>query len=171
MKTLISSIALASLALTGCATASNLTQKASNGVKSVVNQVSQTERNQLERNKANVLAFYEMVFNKHQVRAGADKYIGDIYLQHNPDVPDGKEPFVQAFESFVKEFPQSKATVKRVVAEGDLVILHIHSQVNPQDKGQAVVDIFRLDNNGKIVEHWDVIQDVPAKTASGRSMF
>ncbi|MDO9927274.1 hypothetical protein Q7431_11050, partial [Glaesserella parasuis] len=65
----------------------------------------------------------------------------------------------------------SRATVKRVLADGDLVALHVHSQLNEKDKGEAVVDIFRFDENGKIVEHWDVIQAVPEKTESGRGMF
>lgn len=78
---------------------------------------------------------------------------------------------MDAFTPFLKEHPQSRAEIKRVVAEGDLVMLHVHSTLNPQDKGEAVVDIFRFDENGKIVEHWDVIQAVPEKTASGRSMF
>ena len=124
-----------------------------------------------EQNKANALAFYDLVFNQHKVQEATDKYIGKEYLQHNPGVADGGKAFVDAFVPFLKENPKSKATVKRVIADGDLVALHVHSQLNDEDRGEAVVDIFRFDKDGKIVEHWDVIQAVPEKTESGRGMF
>ncbi len=124
-----------------------------------------------ERNKANVLDFYEMAFNRHKLQEAVDKHIGAEYLQHNPGVKDGGQAFIDAFTPFLKENPQSSGEIKRVVAEGDLVMVHVHSKTNADDRGEAVVDIFRLDENGKIVEHWDVIQPVPEKTASGRSMF
>lgn len=123
------------------------------------------------QNKENALAFYEMVFNQHKLQEASDKYIGKEYLQHNPNVADGKQAFIDAFAPFLKAHPKSKATVKRAIAEGDLVALHVHSQLNDEDRGEAVVDIFRFDKDGKIVEHWDVIQPVPEKTESGRSMF
>lgn len=128
-------------------------------------------QSQTERNKANALAFYELAFNQHKVQEAADRYIGKTYLQHNPTVADGAQAFVDAFIPFLKENPQSRAEIKRVVAEGDLVVLHVFSRTSPQDKGEAVVDIFRFDENGKIVEHWDVIQPVPEKSVSGRGMF
>ncbi|MCQ9120669.1 hypothetical protein BKG95_00895 [Rodentibacter pneumotropicus] len=124
-----------------------------------------------EQNKAVALDFYEMVFNQHKLQEASDKYIGKEYLQHNPTVADGKQAFIDAFAPFLKAHPKSKATVKRVLADGDLVALHVHSQLNDEDRGEAVVDIFRFDKAGKIVEHWDVIQAVPEKTESGRSMF
>ncbi|EMY45192.1 hypothetical protein F9843_10795 [Glaesserella parasuis] len=124
-----------------------------------------------EQNKANALAFYEVAFNQHQLQDAVDKYIGKEYLQHNPSVADGGQAFIDAFAPFLKEHPTSRATVKRVLADGDLVALHVHSQLNEKDKGESVVDIFRFDENGKIVEHWDVIQAVPEKTESGRGMF
>ncbi len=126
---------------------------------------------ELERNKQNVLAFYELGINQMKPQAAADKYIGATYLQHNPMVADGVEPFVKAFEGLKRKFPQSRGEIKRVIAEGDLVVLHVHRKNTPDDLGRAVIDIFRLDKNGKIVEHWDVSQPVPEKTASGRSMF
>lgn len=122
-------------------------------------------------NKANALAFYEMAFNQHKVKEATEKFIGKDYFQHNPTVADGSKAFIEAFEPFLKQHPKSKATIKRVVAEGDLVMLHVHSQLDETDRGEAVVDIFRFDEQGKIVEHWDVIQPVPEKTESGRSMF
>lgn len=124
-----------------------------------------------ERNKANALAFYDLAFNQHQLQKAVDLYVGQEYLQHNPHVADGGQAFIDAFTPYIKQFPNTKATIKRAVAEGDLVMLHVHSQTSSQDKGQAVVDIFRFDKNGKIVEHWDVIQDVPEKLVSGRTMF
>ena len=126
---------------------------------------------QTERNKANALAFYELAFNRHKVQEAANRYIGKTYLQHNPTVADGAQAFVDAFTPFLKENPQSRAEIKRVVAEGDLVVLHVLSRTSPQDRGEAVVDIFRFDANGKIVEHWDVIQPVPEKSVSRREMF
>ena len=128
-------------------------------------------QNQVARNKANVLAFYDLAFNQHKLQEAVSRYIGAEYLQHNPGVADGGQAFIDAFAPFLKEHPQSRAQIKRVIAEGDLVAVHVFSQVSPKDKGEAVVDIFRLDAQGKIVEHWDVIQSVPEKTASGRSMF
>ncbi|KMK51065.1 membrane protein [[Actinobacillus] muris] len=124
-----------------------------------------------EQNKAAVLAFYELAFNQHKVQEAVDKYVGAEYRQHNPTVADGGKDFVDAFEPFLKANPKSKATIKRVLADGDLVALHVHSQLDDQDKGEAVVDIFRFDENGKIIEHWDVIQAVPTESASGRGMF
>ncbi|MFC0819588.1 nuclear transport factor 2 family protein [Moraxella marmotae] len=130
-----------------------------------------TNQNIAERNKANVLAFYELAFNQHKLQEAVDKYVGAEYLQHNPSVADGGQAFIDAFSPFIAEYPQSAVAVKRVAADGDLVWLHVHSQATSDDRGEAVVDIFRLDENGKIVEHWDIIQAVPEKTESGRTMF
>lgn len=123
-----------------------------------------------EQNKKIVTEFYEGVFLKHQVKAYADQYIGNQYIQHNPEVPDGKAPFVDFFTGYFKENPDAKSVIKRAVAEDDLVFLHVHSTQNAQDLGVAVVDIFRIEN-GKIVEHWDVQQDVPTPTANMNTMF
>ncbi|UOP00360.1 nuclear transport factor 2 family protein [Kingella potus] len=117
------------------------------------------------------MAFYDLAFNKHQPEEAVKKYVAEPYIQHNPTVADGGKAFVEAFAPFLKENPQSRAEVKRVVAEGDLVVLHVFSRTSPQDRGEAVVDIFRVDKAGKIVEHWDVIQPVPEKTVSGHSVF
>ncbi len=101
-----------------------------------------------------------------------NQYVGKEYWQHNPTVADSGQAFIDAFAPFLKQNSQSRASVKRVIADGDLVALHVHSQLSPEDAGEAVVDIFRFDNEGKIVEHWDVIQAVPKeKNASGRGMF
>ena len=123
-----------------------------------------------EQNKKIVVDFYEGVFSKHQVQTYSDRYIGTQYIQHNPYVADGKAPFVNYFTQYFKEHPQAKSTIKRVIADGDLVVLHVHSTQNAQDRGEAVVDIFRVEQ-GKIVEHWDVIQSIPAESANRNSMF
>ncbi|PSJ79843.1 nuclear transport factor 2 family protein [Neisseria iguanae] len=132
---------------------------------------TQVSQSQLARNKANVLAFYEMAFNQHKVAEATEKYIGKTYAQYNPTVADGRQAFVEAFAPFLKQHPESRAEIKRVSADGDLVWLHVHSKMDAKDRGEAVVDIFQLDNDGKIIAHWDVIQAVPEKTASGRGMF
>jgi len=123
------------------------------------------------RNKANALAFYDLAFNQHKLQEAVSKYVGKTYIQHNPTVADGGQAFIDAFAPFLKENPGSRAAVKRIAAEGDLVFMHVFSQTSAQDRGEAVVDIFRFDRNGKIVEHWDVIQAVPEKTVSGHSVF
>ena len=124
---------------------------------------------QEEANRKLVLEFYERVLNQKDADA-ATQYIGSSYKQHNPRVPDG----VAALQGFVRSTkersPQSKSVVKRSFAEGDHVILHVHATSSPEDRGVAIVDIFRLEN-GKIVEHWDVIQPVPETAANGNTMF
>ncbi len=122
-----------------------------------------------EANRTLVLNFYDRFFNKHEVAQAAD-VVADNYKQHNPQVPDGKAPFVSYFAGYFKENPQSRARIVRSATDGDLVYLHVHSTSGPKDSGQAVVDIFRV-QNGKIVEHWDVIQDVPEKAANENTMF
>ena len=137
------------------------------------NQQSSSTRsnsNLAEQNKKIVIDFYEGVFLKHQVKTYADRYIGDQYIQHNPNVPDGKAPFVNFFTQKFQNNPQAKNTIKRAIAEGNLVALHVHSTENEQDRGRAIIDIFRVEN-GKIVEHWDVIQMIPEKSQNANTMF
>lgn len=160
MKKVLISAVLASAFLAGCQSVSPKTHA-----------IQAAQQSKMERNKANVLAFYELGFNQYQLQKAADQYIGDVYLQHNPMVADGKAAFVQAMGAYIAKYPQSKGHIKRVLADGDLVMLHIHRQATPDSLGRAVVDIFRLDEHGKIVEHWDVAQDVPEKTVSGRPIF
>ena len=124
----------------------------------------------LASNRDTVVAFYEMVFQDHKPAEAAERYIGDRYIQHNPHLPDGAEPFVRFFQGFFEKNPKAHNEIKRVIAEDDLVVLHVHSKANPDDRGRAVVDIFRLEN-GKIVEHWDVAQPVPASSANDNTVF
>lgn len=123
-----------------------------------------------EANKKLVVDFYELAFNAHKPTEAAKKFIGNKYIQHNPHVPNGAKPFYSYFEEYFKKNPESHVSIKRTAADGDLVFLHLHSKENKTDLGRAIVDIFRVEN-GKIVEHFDVIQDVPEKTANGNTMF
>ena len=122
-----------------------------------------------EANKKLVIEFYEKAINQKDFEA-ASKYFGNRYVQHNPNAPDGIEGF-KAFLGFLREkFPQSKSEIKRAFAEGDYVIIHVHAVRAPGERGSAIVDIFRLED-GKIVEHWDVVQPIPEKAANTNTMF
>jgi len=139
------------------------------GCASVAARQSQTAKS----NTQVVLAFEAMVFNKHQVQEGFDKYVGPTYKQHNPLVPDGKDGAVKALSYMLGTlFPNARTIVKRTVAEGDLVAVHVLWEQKPGETrgGEAIIDIYRL-QSGKIVEHWDVVQAVPEKSANENTMF
>ncbi len=122
-----------------------------------------------EANKKLVVEFYDKAINQKDFEA-ASRYFGSRYVQHNPNAPDGIEGF-KTFLGFLREkFPQLRSEIKRVFAEGDYVILHVHSVRSPGERGSAIVDIFKLED-GKIVEHWDVVQPIPEKAANTNTMF
>lgn len=120
-------------------------------------------------NKQMVAYFWNEVFNKHNTSVIHTMASPD-YIQHNPGFADGRQAFEEGVEGFLKEFPDSRAEIKHIGADGDLVFIHNHIMLNASDRGQAAVDIFRV-KDGKIVEHWDVIQDIPEKSENNNTMF
>ncbi len=125
---------------------------------------------QLEQNKKNAMDFYDLMFNQDNPEGAIKKYAGDVYIQHNPEVADGKEAFIKYFIRMAKEYPDKQVYFKKAIAEGEYVMLHCQ-QKWPGLSDYAGIDIFRFDRNGKIVEHWDVLQTVPEKSANKNTMF
>ena len=121
-------------------------------------------------NKANAMAFYDLMFNRCQPRAAIELYVGDVYIQHNPHVGDGKDAFIAYFERMAAEYPGKSVSFKRAIAEDDLVVLHCH-QLWPGSEDYAGIDIFRFDDDGKVVEHWDVLQVIGAGSKNDNGLF
>ncbi len=122
----------------------------------------------LEQNKANAIAFYKMAYLGDPKQA-IDKYVGSDYIQHNPDVADGTQGFIDYFTRMKREYPDKSIDFVRTIAEGDLVALHTH-QIWPGNEQYITMDFFRFEE-GKIVEHWDSIQQIPKHSANPNTMY
>ena len=123
-----------------------------------------------EKNKITAREFYDLMFNQCQPREAVEKYVGDVYIQHNSAVGDGKDAFIDYFDRMNAKYPGKRVHFKRAIAEDNLVVLHCHQEW-PGDNDYAGIDIFRFDEYGKVVEHWDVLQVVPDESANENTMF
>lgn len=123
----------------------------------------------LKQNKLNAIAFYKMAYEGNPSKA-VELYVGDDYIQHNPLVGDGPGPLIEYFDKMGKEYPEKSIEFVRAIAEGDLVALHTH-QIWPENDEYVTMDFFRFDDNGKIVEHWDAMQQIPKLSANGNAMY
>lgn len=123
----------------------------------------------LEQNKKNAIAFYKMAYEG-QANKAVELYVGDEYIQHNPLVGDGKQPFIDYFDRMGREYPKKSIEFVRAISEGDLVALHTH-QIWPDQIEYVTMDFFRFDNHGKIVEHWDSMQEIPKTSAHNNTMY
>lgn len=123
----------------------------------------------LNQNKENAISFYRMAYDGNP-RKAVELYVGAEYIQHNPLVGDGMEPFIAYFERMSAEYPDKSIEFVREVAEGNLVALHTH-QIWPGDMEYVTMDFFRFDEDGKIVEHWDSMQEIPKGSANNNTMY
>ncbi len=123
----------------------------------------------LKENKNNAVSFYKMAYEGNP-RKAVELFVGAEYIQHNPLVGDGKEPFIEYFERMAREYPDKSIEFIRSVAEGDLVALHTH-QIWPGNQEYVTMDFFRFDDKGKIVEHWDSMQEIPKSSANNNTMY
>ena len=135
-------------------------------------QAQMTDAQKMERNKKNVVEFYDAVLNEKNFDKAAT-YVGATYIQHNPIGADGLEG-IKGFINFLRDkFPNNKSEIKRVFADGNYVIVHVHAVREPGTRGNAIFDLFRLDDNGKVLEHWDAVQPIPdpANAKNKNGMF
>ncbi len=122
-----------------------------------------------ERNRQNAIEFYRTAYQG-DPNGAISRFVGDTYIQHNPAVADGTAGFIEYFERMATEYPKKSIEFVRSVAEGDLVALHTH-QTWPDGDQYVTMDFFRFDTNGKIVEHWDSMQQIPETTKNGNTMY
>ena len=120
-------------------------------------------------NKENAIAFYKRAYEGNPKEA-IDKYVGSEYIQHNPDVANGTQGFIDYFERMQREYPKKSIEFVRSIAQGNLVALHTH-QIWPDKEEYITMDFFRFDKNGKICEHWDSIQQIPKESANPNTMY
>lgn len=123
----------------------------------------------LEENKQNAIAFYKTAYEGNP-KGAVERYLGKDYIQHNPDVANGTQGFIEYFERMQLDYPDKSIEFVRCIAEGDLVALHTH-QTWPGNDQYVTMDFFRFNKQGKIVEHWDAIQQIPEKSANGNPMY
>jgi len=128
------------------------------------------EQSQVEKNKEIAVNFLSMIFNDHKVAEAFELYADPIYIQHNPYAASGSEAAIAFLGPYMEANPEASTEIKRVIAEGDLVAIHNNPKMNSNELGSAVVDIFRIEN-GKVVEHWDVVQAVAESSANENTMF
>lgn len=126
-------------------------------------------KHDLEKNKKNAIAFYQSAYDGNPLKA-VEQYVGNEYIQHNPLVGNGKEPFIEYFERMAKEYPEKSIKFVRVIAEDNMVALHTH-QTWPGGVEYITMDFFKIDETGKIVEHWDSMQEIPEETKNGNTMY
>ncbi len=169
MKSVFAKALMTTMFCAFCGGASNFVYANNAGVAPIENK---DKASQEKTSKQIVTEFFDLAFVQRQPVEAALKYISaDKYIQHNPAVKDGREMFIKVVAPYLEK-TKSRSAIKRVIAEGDLVVVHSHgfNDADPKDRGAAVVDIFRVEG-GKIVEHWDVIQAVPEKAANANTMF
>ena len=114
--------------------------------------------------------FVDVFYRDKKVRQAFEDWVHPDYIQHKPSLPDGREPVIKFLEELLARFPERIFTIHRIIASEDLVAVHYHTQATPDDRGLAIVDIFRVENC-RMVEHWDVVQAVPEKSANDNTMF
>ena len=169
MKTSISRRQVA-LAAVGAITAVTLTVAGTASASPEAGGGKHRPETQVQHNERVAVAFLDLALNKKQPQAAVDRYVGAQFIQHNPLSADGTKPFVAYVTWRTTQSPDLKFDFKRVFGEKNLVAVHYKRTYDATDRGAAVMDIFRFEK-GKIVEHWDVIQDIPETSANDNTMF